>query len=390
MDQQKIKILRVVTQAEVVPWHLKNFIDRSKNDYQIFVTGNDVSRYKNDYPEVVFIDNEILRKLSPLKDFVALVKLVRTCIKVRPHIIHSIMPKTGLLSCIAGTVSFVPVKIHTFTGQVWATMAGKSRTFYKFIDKVILKLCTACLTDSYSQSEFLFKNGLSQNGGLIKHLGKGSLSGVALNRFDFSLVNNRKVLRDELNIDENDFVFIFLARKSITKGIKELFESFAKVAHLPNVKLLFIGPDESDGYLNQLNTTYSNLSDKIINLDTVKEHEKYLALSDVLCIPSSSEGFGSIVIEAAALGVPSIGFDIVGLTDAIDDGKSGILVPLKDIDKFSKAMEDLYSDKNKLSEMKLYARNRVLEYFSADVIYASQKAFYTALLNKVYKNKIPN
>lgn len=377
---KKIKLLRVVTQAEVVPWHLKNFIDRSENDYELFITGNGVSRFKDDYPFVTFIDNKILRKTSVYYDIKALIKLIITCIKIKPEIIHSIMPKAGLLSSIAGLISFVPIRVHTFTGQVWATKNGINRNLYKFIDRLVFKLNTACLTDSPSQSDYLAKNGFLVDDRPIKYLGKGSLSGVNLDKFNLNIVKERNILRIELGIAENDFVYVFLARKSIVKGIKELIESFAKIAFLPNVKLLFIGPDESNGYLEELLLKHANITDKIISLDIVKDHEKYLSISDVLCLPSSSEGFGSIVIEAGALGIPSIGFDIVGLSDSIEHDFSGILVTFKDVDKFSEAMINLYLDKERLERLKLNARERVLRYFSADVVYSFQSKFYKTLL----------
>lgn len=376
----KIKLLRVVTQAEVVPWHLKNFIERSQNDYELFVTGDDVSRFKNEYPHVTFIDNKIIRKISVIHDIIALIKLMIVCIRIRPKIIHSIMPKAGLLSSISGFFTFVPIRIHTFTGQVWATKTGFSRFFFKTMDKIVFKLSTVCLTDSPSQSNYLAEHGFLNNKKPIQYLGKGSLSGVNLNKFDLNILSERNLLRTELGISEIDFVYVFLARKSIVKGINELIESFAKLAFLPHVKLLFIGPDESDGQLEILLRKHSNISDKIISLDIVKEHQKYLAVSDVLCLPSSSEGFGSIVIEASALGVPSIGFDIVGLSDSIEHDYSGILVPFKDVDRFSEAMINLYQNKDKLDKLKLNGRKRVVDYFSADAVYYFQNQFYNSLI----------
>lgn len=248
------------------------------------------------------------------------------------------------------------------------------------MDKFIFKLNTVCLTDSASQSIFLAENGFSVNRVPIKHIGKGSLSGVNLNKFDINIVKNRAILRKDLGIDENDFVFVFLARKTIIKGIKELFESFEKVVDLPHTKLLFIGPDESDGYLDELLTKHVAITTSIISLGIVKSHEQYLAISDVLCLPSSSEGFGSVVIEAAALGIPSIGFDIVGLSDSIENNYSGILVPFKDVDNFSNAMISLYEDTDKLMEMKINARERAVKYFSADAVYLDQRHFYESLL----------
>ncbi len=155
VKSNKVRLLRVVTQAEVVPWHLKNFIERSENDYQLFIVGDNVSRFSNEYPYVTFIDNEIVRKTSIFYDVKALVKLIFICFKIRPQIIHSIMPKAGLLAPVAGLISFVPIRIHTFTGQVWATKKGFAKRFYKFIDKLIFKTTTSCLTDSQSQSNFL-------------------------------------------------------------------------------------------------------------------------------------------------------------------------------------------------------------------------------------------
>lgn len=381
----KVKLLRVVTQAEVVPWHLKNFIDRSYNDYDLYVAGNGVSKYKTEYPNVTFIDFDIQRKISFFLDVKAIVELVIICIRIRPQIIHSIMPKSGLLTCIAGLIAFVPIRIHTFTGQVWMRKKGVSRFFYKMLDKIVFNLNTACLTDSPSQSEFLANNGFLVRNKPISYLGKGSLSGVNLEKFDYRIIKNRNELRNNLGIGENDFVFVYLARKSIIKGIVELFECFNRVAHLPNVKLLFIGPDESEGQVEMLYEQYSSIKQSIICLDIVKDHELYLAASDVLCLPSSSEGFGSVVIEAAALGVPTIGFDIVGLSDSVENNISGLLVPFKNIDKFSEAMSYLYHDKEALKKMKFNAQNRILKFFSADVVFDYQNQFYKTYLKSNFK-----
>ena len=117
------------------------------------------------------------------------------------------------------------------------------------IDKIILKLNTRCLTDSPSQSEFLKENGFLKNGNKISYLGKGSLSGVSLSRFKLMEHEQKRIVRKELGLNEDDFVYIFLARKSVVKGINQLFASFDQISNLPRVKLLFIGPDESDGAL---------------------------------------------------------------------------------------------------------------------------------------------
>ncbi|WP_316832394.1 glycosyltransferase [Pedobacter aquatilis] len=377
--EKKIKILRVVTQAEVVPWHLKNFLDRSVNDYTIYVAGNNVSRYKAEYPLINFIDVKIIRKSSPFHDLIALIKLIQICIKIRPDIVHSIMPKSGFLTALAGFFTLIPIRVHTFTGQVWATKSGIAKTLLKFMDKVIFYLNTRCLTDSPSQSTFLANSAFLRKGQQIHCLGKGSLSGVDLDRFKPASSDDKINFRQSIGLKPNDFVFVFLARKSVVKGIVELFASFEVFHSTKDVKLLFIGPDESNGVLKELYDKYQNISDQIISLDIVKEHENYLNASDVLCLPSSSEGFGTIVIEAAALKVPTIGFDIVGLSDAIENNQTGILVQFKNVTAFSDAMKMLYENQTKFHELRENARARILKDFSADAIYNLQKKFYQSL-----------
>lgn len=380
---KKIKLLRVVTQAEVVPWHLKNFIVRAFEDYDLYITGNGVSKYKDDYPYVRFIDNDIHRKISFFYDLKALFKLIKTCREIKPQIIHSIMPKSGLIAAIAGKIVSVPVRIHTYTGQVWSTKTGVSRKILSLIDKVALVLNTACLTDSPSQSAFLEENGFSKNNKPIPFLNKGSLTGVDLKLYDANLVNNRKELRKKLGIEEGDFVFGFFARKSISKGIEFLLESFANIAEEKNFKLLMVGVDESNGRLAELLKKFNNIEKQIINLDQAPKHEEYLSIIDVLCSPSSSEGFGSIVIEAAAMGIPTVGFKVLGLIDSVVDNHSGLLVPYGDVPKYSEAMRLLFDEKLEFSLMRDYAKERIIKHFSADVMYACQNEFYKKLLIKM-------
>ena len=125
--KKKIKIFRVITQKEVVEWHLKNFLDRCSIDFDVFVLGNNVSHYKNQYQNINFIDITIKRKINIFSDLYVLISLAYYMIKYKPIVVHSIMPKAGLLSSISGFITLRPVRIHTFTGQVWANYNGVQR-----------------------------------------------------------------------------------------------------------------------------------------------------------------------------------------------------------------------------------------------------------------------
>jgi glycosyltransferase involved in cell wall biosynthesis len=114
----------------------------------------------------------------------------------------------------------------------------------------------------------------------------------------------------------------------------------------------------------------------VIDIGKVDHHEAYLAISDVLCLPSYREGFGSIVIDAAAMGVPAIGTRIAGLVDSIEDGKTGVLVPAGDISKFAGAMLSMIEDQPRRIKMGIAARHRVEADFTADKLYASLRDYY--------------
>jgi glycosyltransferase involved in cell wall biosynthesis len=111
----------------------------------------------------------------------------------------------------------------------------------------------------------------------------------------------------------------------------------------------------------------------------VENHELYLAISDVLCLPSHREGFGTIVIDAAALGVPTIGSNIPGLVDSIVDGKTGLLFPVGDVQALAGIMTDFLEKPDKYENMRLSAKARVDEFFTADLLYDSLKALYLEL-----------
>jgi len=380
----KLKVVRIVTASYVVPWHLANTLQRIAADFEVTVVGQGVSAYRDSYPGIRWIDLDLNRKVSLLSDLRALFALCRIFIAIKPDIVHSIMPKAGLLSALAGFLCRVPVRMHTFTGQVWATRQGMARHFYYLIDRLINSLNTVCLTDSPSQSAFLREHGFFYKGGALPVLSKGSLSGVDLARFDRSTVSPRAdELRSQLGLCESDFVFAFIARKTRDKGAIDMLRAFAKIAATAtNARLLFVGPDESDGEIAKILGADKVLSKAVLEIGQVENHELYLAISDVLCLPSHREGFGTIVIDAAALGVPAVGSRIPGLVDAIEDGHTGVLFPEGDIDALADCMRDFLEHPGQYEQMRVNASRRVAESFSADVLYGALKDMYLELAGR--------
>lgn len=376
------KVLRVVTVHECVLWHLGKTLDELTQHFDVTVAGEGVSRYANQYPSVAWADVDIPRKAQPMRDLRSLFQIYSLCRRLRPDIVHSIMPKAGLLTALAAWAAGTPVRIHTFTGQVWDTKSGWVRSVYKMIDRLIVRLNTTCLTDSPSQSQHLYVNGIEVGGRPLPVLGKGSLVGVDLDRFDPERIRaSAQVTRSTLGLSSSHFVAAFVARKSRDKGAMDMLQAFAVArAKAPHMRLLFIGPDESAGEIERLRKATPQIFEGVIERDTVFNHEEYLLASDVLCLPSYREGFGSVVIDAAALGVPCVGSRIAGLVDSVAEGETGLLHPAGDTQRLAELLITLDQDRERLERLGQQARTRVHTHFSTAIMGQLLIEFYRSQL----------
>lgn len=294
------------------------------------------------------------REINIRKDLGALFNLIKILKKERFDSVHSITPKAGLLTALSGKITGINLRIHTFTGQVWVTEKGMKRMILKSLDKVTATLNTNILADSKSQLEFLRKQKIIK-GNKGEVLGEGSISGVDLKKFYFDK-NIRKNLRAKYDISDEDIVYGFVGRLKKDKGIIELVKAFRKL-NISTKKLIIIGPDED-------NLKKIFMEKSIIYLGYKSNPEYYLNMVDIFCLPSYREGFGSVIIEAAAMGIPSIASKIYGLSDAVEDGETGLLHSVKTIDELKQKMEILGENKEFRREIGIKAKKRAYNLFS--------------------------
>ena len=322
---------------------------------------------------VEIIDVPIRRKINLASDLKVLFLLVKFFYKSNFSLVHSVTPKAGLLAILASFITKVPVRLHTFTGQVWVTKYGIVKYLLRWLDRLINALSTIVLIDSHSQQNFLIENKVVKKTSSIV-LGEGSISGVDLDRFRVNPII-RKQARLCLATPDNVIVFLFLGRIKKEKGVLELAKAFSRVHQkYKNTALWIVGPDE-DSLRSKL--------EKITGIRLIpftNSPQKYMAASDVLCLPSHREGFGSVIIEAGACGIPSIGSNIYGLNDAIVDGETGILIPLKSVTELENAMELLVNDSKLRHKMGEAARERSASIFSQDTLTGQLVDLYKDLL----------
>lgn len=318
------------------------------------------------------------RKISVFGDVKSLVQMLVLVWRLKPDAIHSITPKAGLLAMLAGFVLRTRLRYHTFTGQVWANKSGAPRLLLKSLDRLISTLATQVFTDSVSQREFLIRERIVTST-RVSMLGRGSISGVDLRRFRPDHAAHEKV-RATLATKLESCVFIFVGRLVRDKGVFELLEAFRCVADChPNAELWIVGPDEA-GLLSHLKVLGEGTAARVRWIGPTPSPEIYMAGADVIVLPSYREGFGSVVIEAAACGIPCIASRIDGIVDAVVDGQTGLLVEAGNVTDLASVMSSLCENRELRKKLGLAARERATEQFSSEAVTAEWARFYHSVL----------
>ena len=276
----------------------------------------------------------------------------------------------------AAFFSGVPTRVHTFTGQVWATKKGLFRIFLKSLDRITARMATHILVDSPSQIRFLHSEGvLRQEIGNV--LGSGSVSGVDLKRFRPN-ATVRKKIRKALGLTKDAVAFLFVGRLNRDKGIPELYEAFMALrTRMPAAWLVLVGPKEES---IPFSPGLTGVDSGVVYVGPSSRPEDFMAAADVLVLPSHREGFGSTVIEAGACGIPAVASRIYGLTDAVVHGRTGLLVTRGDVGELALAMERLGNNRKLRLRMGREAKRRAKVRFDQKKITEALLQFYRKIL----------
>lgn len=322
----------------------------------------------------------IERRITLWKDFSALMQLYHFFRKQRFNAVHSLTPKAGLLSMVAAYAARVPLRIHTFTGQVWATRKGLSRWFLKCFDKVISACATHVFVDSQTQRDFIINEGIVTSG-KSNVVADGSICGVDVKRFSPDK-DAGGVIRKQLGVDEKDTLFLYLGRLNKDKGMLDLAKAFSIVCDKrKDVHLLIVGPDE-EGMKEQMLQICTGCDTRIHYEDFTAVPEKFMASADVFCLPSYREGFGVVIIEAAATGIPAIGTRTYGIIDAIDENVTGYLYQPGDISGLVRYMLRMADSPEERRAMGRRARERVLRLFNRERVTAAFADVYDVFFSR--------
>ena len=330
------------------------------------------------------------RSISPIKDVVSLIKLYKYFKKEQPQIVHSITPKAGLLSMIAAYFAHVPIRIHTFTGLIFPSKKSFFKQLIIAMDKAVCYFATNVYPEGEGVKNDLINFKITKKP--LKVLANGNINGIDTNYFNPTLFHEdlKAQLRGELSITKDDFVFIFVGRLVGDKGINELVAAFNQLQSNPllrgargvlknNYKLLLVGPLETA--LDPLKpSTLKEIQENpnIISVGWQEDVRPYFAISNVLVFPSYREGFPNVVLQAGAMGLPSIVTNINGCNEIIKEGKNGWIIPVKNQEALETAMKNCLTDRLQFNKAKENARQLIIDSYE-------QKIVWEAILEE-YKN----
>ncbi|SDE87873.1 glycosyltransferase family 4 protein [Epilithonimonas hungarica] len=330
---------------------------------------------------------EMQRHISPLRDLVALIKLFLYFRKEKPDIIHSLTPKAGLLSMIAGKLAGVPVRMHTFTGLIFPYRTGKMQKTLILMDRL---LCV-CATNIYPEGQGVKNDLLTFN--ITKKpliiLANGNINGIDADFFYRNVVESEGLiqLKKDLDILDEDFVFTFVGRLVKDKGINELVSAFKMFSERKDTgegkpKLLLVGSFEQNLDPVSEETLFEiENNENIITTGFQKDVRPYLAISDVLTFPSYREGFPNVVLQAAAMELNAIVTDISGSNEIICDGLNGWIIPKHNQEQLYEKMKWCLENISESKAMGKKSRTIIIERYEQKIVWEALKAEYFRLSN---------
>lgn len=330
------------------------------------------------------------RHIAPIKDLVSLFRLIRVFVKEKPEMVHSMTPKAGLLCMIASWIARVPVRVHTFTGLVFPTSKGVTRKVLMATDWLTCACATHVIPEGQGVLNDLKNNGITKKP--MKVLGYGNVMGVDMTRFSRRPEVMEKVAKLK---KDGVFTFLFVGRIVGDKGINELINAFKSLlAHGSHQKLrlVLVGKFESD--LDPISSDSKQTIDSTLEIEAVGSQYgddllAWYAVSDCFVFPSYREGFPNTVIEAGAMGLPSIVTDINGSREIVipfdrdNEDATGLIIPTHDVDALQKAMAWMITYDAERERMAANARPSIGERFEQSFVRKCLYEFYDEVLKEM-------
>lgn len=366
----KRKFCLVTTSALIVEFFLIPHLRRLTQRFDVTLIANEdcatlLARERVAGVRAVTIP--LRRDISPLNDLRSLVRLAGFFRREQFAAVVTVAPKTGLIGMIAAALVRIPVRCHIFQGEVWATRHGLSRWALRWTDRLVAAVATHILVVSKSERDFLVSERvLPADRGAV--LGSGSICGVDTQEFRPD-PGARNQTRSVLGVSEQALVVLYLGRIKRDKGVLDLVHAWSALApRYPELHLVIVGPDEDGLGPEFLRIASADVAARLHVQGHTIEPADWIAAADILSLPSYREGFGMVLIEAAAMGLPVVASRIYGASDAMVEGVTGLAHAPGDVGALQQALERLVQDPELRYRLGQAGRTRVLREFEQEAV----------------------
>ena len=381
----KKKLIRITTVPVSLEKLLSGQLSYMNQFYHVIGVSSDatylekVSKIEN----IEVYNVELTRQITPIKDLLAVLKLYFYFKKQKPFIVHTHTPKAGTVGMLAAKLAGVPNRLHTIAGLPLLEETGNKRKLLNFVEKITYACATKIYPNSFGLKDIILEEKFCKPQKL-KVLANGSSNGIDTTYFSAQAITQEQIitLKTGLGIHENDFVYVFVGRLVGDKGINELITAFSNLKpETLNFKLLLVGPFETelDPLLPKTISAIES-NPNIISVGFQADVRPYFAISDCLVFPSYREGFPNVVLQAGAMGLPSIVTNINGCNEIIEEGINGLIIPPKDSMALQNAMISLLEDKSVYKTLKNNARQMITSRYEQKLVWEALLSEYQDLL----------
>lgn len=319
------------------------------------------------------------REISLKNDLVSFIKVLWLLIKERPDVVNAGTPKASLLFLFASWLTRSPRRIYTLHGLRYQTTTGLKR-------KILIaceKLASGCATHVMAVSEsvkqaYVTDVSISPSNMLV--INKGSCNGFEAEAIDVEKLRNenRKKLQDKYGLSDDNYVIGFVGRFVKDKGIEELYRAFKKLYKTDSkVRLLLVGHfEDGDPLPEQLKHEMENDISVIIT-GFVSDVLPLYSIMNVYVLPTYREGLPYTALEAAACQLPVITTTATGARDSIEHGRTGIIVPCKEVDSLASAIQEFIQNEAKAVQYGVEGRKWVINNFKPELIWQELQLIYS-------------
>lgn len=326
---------------------------------------------------VVFAPLPLTRGLLAPGDVISFIRAFRLLRRLRPAAVNVATPKAAFVIGLAAAAARVPVRVYSLWGlRLEGERPGSFRhRLLRLVEWITSRASTVVLcagAELLARAESL--GVLAGRRAVV--LGHGSTNGVDLDYFAPPTAIVRAALRAEHDVPPGAVVFGFIGRLTSDKGVAALVDAFRRMSIDRPALLVLIGPEDRTDPLPDTTTRTVADDQRIRRVGVLPDPRGWLHAMDVLVLPTRREGLPNVLLEAGAVGVPSITTTATGCRDAVRAGITSLVVPPDDPPALAAAMERLAVDDGLRTDMGRAGRSHVEQRFGCHAVWRAIADFH--------------